>query len=349
LVLLHLLRWLKANREDLEADVLLMKGGELEDAYREVARVTVLPAPRPPSRFENLINKIRRKLEFYRPFSPPDLSPFETTYDAVLGNTIVSLPILAYFRKRGNRTICWIHEMENLIRDYYSSRRFASLCDHMDHLIVPSNVAGEVLRKFGVSASSSLVYDFSPPIRTGMDRLAPPPNLPDDAFVVVGCGTIEPRKGVDIFIEVARRAMRQFENIYFVWIGGSSSDDDPYALEIKKAIAGSEIAGRIIMTGKLSDLRGHFSRMDVFALTSREDPFPLVCLHAAEFGKPVVCFAGAGGIPFVDVDAFSSAIAHYYDDRLALVNAGQAAKRKFEGRFSMEHSCLSIAKILEGK
>ena len=44
--------------------------------------------------------------------------------------------------------------------------------------------------------------------------------------------------------------------------------------------------------------------MDVFALTSREDPFPLVMLEAAAAGVPLVCFAGGGGAPeFVQPDA----------------------------------------------
>ena len=39
-------------------------------------------------------------------------------------------------------------------------------------------------------------------------------------------------------------------------------------------------------------------------LVSREDPFPLVCLEAASLGKPVLCFADAGGMPeFVEDDA----------------------------------------------
>ena len=39
-------------------------------------------------------------------------------------------------------------------------------------------------------------------------------------------------------------------------------------------------------------------------LTSREDPFPLVCLEAAALGISTICFADAGGMPeFVRDDA----------------------------------------------
>ena len=51
---------------------------------------------------------------------------------------------------------------------------------------------------------------------------------------------------------------------------------------------------------------------DVFLLSSREDPFPLVCLEAADCGLPVLCFADAGGMPlFVQEDA--GAVVPYLD------------------------------------
>jgi glycosyltransferase involved in cell wall biosynthesis len=36
---------------------------------------------------------------------------------------------------------------------------------------------------------------------------------------------------------------------------------------------------------------------NIFVLTSREDPFPLVCLEAASLGKPIICFDQSGGMP----------------------------------------------------
>ena len=39
-------------------------------------------------------------------------------------------------------------------------------------------------------------------------------------------------------------------------------------------------------------------------MVSREDPFPLVCLEAAAFQVPIICFRDAGGMPdFVEDDA----------------------------------------------
>jgi glycosyltransferase involved in cell wall biosynthesis len=47
----------------------------------------------------------------------------------------------------------------------------------------------------------------------------------------------------------------------------------------------------------------YMAAADVFVLTSREDPYPLVCLEAAALEKPIVCFEGGGGTPeFVEAD-----------------------------------------------
>ena len=40
-----------------------------------------------------------------------------------------------------------------------------------------------------------------------------------------------------------------------------------------------------------------YSASSVYALTSREDPFPTVALEALSVGVPVVAFEDSGGIP----------------------------------------------------
>jgi glycosyltransferase involved in cell wall biosynthesis len=48
----------------------------------------------------------------------------------------------------------------------------------------------------------------------------------------------------------------------------------------------------------------YLSVFDIFALTSREDPYPLVVLEAALLQKPMVCFEKAGGAQdLIETDA----------------------------------------------
>jgi glycosyltransferase involved in cell wall biosynthesis len=54
---------------------------------------------------------------------------------------------------------------------------------------------------------------------------------------------------------------------------------------------------QVVLAGPQTNPQNYYQLFDVFALTSREDPFPLVALEAAVLGKPVICFRQAGGIP----------------------------------------------------
>lgn len=54
--------------------------------------------------------------------------------------------------------------------------------------------------------------------------------------------------------------------------------------------------GKIHLVPVKTDAKPYFEMADVFFLSSREDPFPLVMLEAASLGIPMVGFRGTGGI-----------------------------------------------------
>ena len=58
------------------------------------------------------------------------------------------------------------------------------------------------------------------------------------------------------------------------------------------------------ITGFIPNIPNNLLPFDIFALTSREDPFPLVCMEAASQACPIICFEQGGGMPeFVRDDA----------------------------------------------
>ena len=64
-----------------------------------------------------------------------------------------------------------------------------------------------------------------------------------------------------------------------------------------KSATREDVAERLHFSGVVKGPSRYFSMFDVFALTSRQDPFALVNLEAASLGKPIMCVAGAGGSP----------------------------------------------------
>ena len=107
--------------------------------------------------------------------------------------------------------------------------------------------------------------------------------------VVAMCGLAQPRKGADIFFDLAVR-LPQFD---FVWIGPwappeTPLNDAPYARFESLKLA------NFFATGLTENPYAHLRTIDVLVLTSREDPNPLVVAEALVLGKKVVAFSDTG-------------------------------------------------------
>ena len=167
-------------------------------------------------------------------------------------------------------------------------------------------------------------------------ELVRPANLPKESIVVLGAGTIQFRKGVDLFIEVAARIVRNdpFGAKYrFVWFGkGYDPEADPlYSVYLKDQILRSNLQGRLFIEPETIAIDAAYEQMDVFMLSSRLDPLPNVAIDSLVHGVPVFCFDQATGM----VDVINNAglgevcISGYLDTAEmahkieSLMNAGQ--------------------------
>lgn len=358
IVLMRFLEWLRARHREAEIDLLLLRGGELELEYRRSADVYTLP-PRSP--IQKLRDRARAKLG--RPFLAPDsMPPFQKEYDTVLGNTVATLEHLALFRTRGFRTLCWQHELGGVVSSFYTRERFLELAALVDGFIACSGAVKHYLEGVGIAAPIHIAYEFSPvgePSENTAD-VRRELGIPANAFVVGGGGTIERRKGPDLFVEAARRAIASRDDVYFIWTGGPTPSSAKEHADIERDIRNHGLAERIKFTGLTSEPENYLAAINVFASTSREDPFPLICLEAAGFGKPIIYFEKAGGmtefvgndagriVPYEDTEAFAEAILEYAERPEAARRAGEAARQKLRGDFSAERSCRTIEKILLG-
>ena len=363
IVLLHLLRWIKKNRPEFDVEMLLLRDGELHASYEELVTVYVAPQTRLPKIVVRGLRFLRRKLGLTRKVKLSDLPPLDVEYGLVFGNTVASLEYLEFFKARGFHTICWLHEMRSVIESFLPKPgRFAELARSVDVFIVASEAVESVVREFGITNRTEIVHEFSeldPVNQEDAASVRRSLGIPPDAFVVGGSGTVSSRKGTDLFIDIASRLTSSLPEIYFVWVGGGGGSGYS-AAEFEHAVAEIDRLGltRVLITGAQKTPGNYFANLDVFALTSREDPFPLVCLEAASLGKPIICFEGAGGMPeFVghdagsvvqlgDTQAFADAILEYYRDRSKLIAAGKAANRKINSEFSLDSSCRRISDLI---
>ena len=157
--------------------------------------------------------------------------------------------------------------------------------------------------------------------------------FPTDALVVGGSGAIEWRKGPDLFVYLATRLPAKIAGrpVMFLWVGGET---DPYfftSTNHEIGLAGME--SRIKITGYTAEPFRYFNLFDVFAMTSRENPFPVVCLEAAALAKPIVCFDSGGIKEFVGEGAGTVV---RYPDVAGMASAVEKLLRDPETRRAME-------------
>jgi glycosyltransferase involved in cell wall biosynthesis len=289
IALLHLVKWLKANR-DVTITVLLRRGGDLAREYKKIAPTSILNG-----------RDIGRAIEECQP-------------DLVYLNTVVSLAVAAAVKRRwACPVICHVHELEMSIARFCGLNAFRDAQRHVDGYIAASEaVRDNLVRNHGVR--DDRVHRVYEPVAVAeLETMAGPEarsEVRDElrvgkaAFIVGGCGTTDWRKAPDVFVQVAALVLPATpeRSVHFVWLGGETSGVEWERLNYD--IDRLQVRSIVHFVGPQKNPARWFASMDVFLLTSREDPFPLVCLEAGALGVPIVCFRDAGGIPeFVESDA----------------------------------------------
>lgn len=351
ILLLHLVQWLKSH-SDWEMEVLINGNGPLVPAFQEVARTTVL-------RGSHSLTKVLSSPSGNAIRAVLDRCLISTllhgrSFDLIYANTAATSPQLAALRRRG-RVLWHIHEMGYALRLILDRIPVSPLLDTVTRFVAVSHSVEQVLtEELSVHPDRiDMVHGFVPmpdlaQLRATRQRTRRELGWPEDAFVVGGCGAPGWRKGTDLFVQVANRLLRgpAGERMRFLWVGGAPRDREflEYAHDVAKLGLGNRC--RIIPT--TPDVTAYYCAMDAFALTSREDPFPLVALEAAAHGIPTICFASAGGapeftsggagiaVPYLDTEQFALALSALHATPLRRESMGQHAQMKVRERHSIE-------------
>jgi glycosyltransferase involved in cell wall biosynthesis len=163
--------------------------------------------------------------------------------------------------------------------------------------------------------------------------------LSADVRIVLGCGVRQPRKGLDLFIQLAARVRSQTDvPVRFLWVGG-----DALATEFKQFvqhdIALLDLDADVQFIDETVDPERYFQAADVYALTSRDDPFPCVVHEAMACALPVVAFDRAGGagealaegcgiiVPYLDLDAMAQQVCAVMSRPADFAAMGKRAER----------------------
>jgi glycosyltransferase involved in cell wall biosynthesis len=301
IVLLHLLRWLKANT-DYDIHILLLANGPMVNEFSEVS-TTYLWEKDWKISFSSKVRGRIFKQKMYTINQNKILDAIgKIKFDLIYLNTVVSTHIIPELVSLTSCPIvCHIHENEYSINYFYPNALRDSLKKHITHYITVSESTKRSLINIASIPPDdiSLCYEFVPTDQLSkitVDKTQMKSTLGlSDEFIVGGSGVSMWRKGIDLFIQLAfeLESMEPDHGIKFLWVGPidhsfkCSFDYEKVRLGIDKDV---------ILTGQVSDPGNYFQIFDVFTLTSREDPFPLVCLEAASLSKPILCFENSGGM-----------------------------------------------------
>ena len=131
-------------------------------------------------------------------------------------------------------------------------------------------------------------------------RLMRPGGADDQAIVVLGAGSVHIRKGVDLFIQCAARAILEAPEVdyRFVWMGGGYEPlwDAAYSVYLADQIRRAGLEGHIVFIDESVAIETAYEEADMFLLSSRLDPLPNVAIESMAFGLPVLCFDKTTGI-----------------------------------------------------
>lgn len=172
---------------------------------------------------------------------------------------------------------------------------------------------------------------------------------PDDLAVGM-VGRLEPVKNPEMFLRAAASVLRRFEGtplgdrIHFLVIG-----DGTLRRRLETAVSRLGCGSRIRFLGTRHDRERFLSGLDVVALSSLNEGYPVALVEAMASGKPVVGTAVGGvnelvrpGVNGVLVDsgddaAFASALALLVSDDAARRRMGEAGMEFVRGQHDLVH------------
>jgi glycosyltransferase involved in cell wall biosynthesis len=302
LVLLH---WIKAEAaRGNKPYLLLARGGVLLKTYQKYAQVWVWE--KGPSQLAKWVKKIPLLKREERINREPGIAEIKRLiarlqrekFDLILGNTVASLGLMQQLRLLNASFEAYIHELDFSLKMYASKEDMAFLRNDCRRVYAVSAQVQQVLQETYSVPQGNLA--ILPPIvelpKQQQDRgqeQRKSLGIPANAPVVFGCGLAEWRKGTDIFVRVAKQLIAKHADLHMVWVGVGN---EPFSADLKAEKVKWDTENRLHLVPTQADPKPYFDMADLFFLSSREDPFPLVMLEAGYAATPIIGFKGAGGV-----------------------------------------------------
>ena len=348
---LHLAKTLSSSF-GFEVDIVLLGEGVLKTEFSKIATVHDLSGKDPRGNEATSLAKA---------FAA-------SGHQAAIVNTTVSGLFLESLSLARIRCIALVHELKGVITENNLYEHVSKISTHAAAIVFPAEQVANSFREI-----SGLLNDKKVIIRhqglykrntfCGQNDIARKMlrdalGLSADTKVVLGVGYADHRKGIDIFVEIGIAIAKQHRNIFFVWVGHWDTRMQPL---VEQRLIESQMQQRILFVGRKENTDMYYAGADVYALTSREDPFPSVVMESLEVSVPVVGFNGAGGFDVLiskgcgilvekeNVTEFSKAILEIVCNQEKACELGLNGFRLIEELFSFRHYIFDLLDLAQMK
>lgn len=350
---INLLNMARALRRQLAVDVVvfLRQGGELLAEFSKIGPTYVLDECADAEAF------LRERLRFFR----------KQGVEKAFCNGATTGELIPLLKAEGLRVASLIHELPGMIKEHHLEVGCWHAAAQADGLVFASRVVADsfaerywpdpckvCINPQGIAFNRHLAQ--REPLRAELRRSL---DLPDSTLLVLGCGHADIRKGADLFVRTAADVARAFPSraVAFVWIGDVHLWLEPH---LRADIERLGLKDLVHFTGKVDDPARFFMAGDVFALTSREDPFPSVVMEAFDAGLPVVAFDGGGGyvdivgdatgalVPPLDTGAMAAAVVGLLQDDARRQAVGRHVHALCRSRFDYPQYLRRLLALLDG-
>ncbi len=313
-----------------QVDMIVLGEGNLLPRFQEhatVHRIDLATASR--SQIDAALGELRQK----------------GTRSAIV-NTTVSGQLLPHLKRHDFGVVSLVHELPGILASYKLQTEAKAIAKHADKIVFAAPQVKMGFEAFiGLPLRQAIIrpqglYQHSW-LRAGADinavrqQVRQKLGMPLGAKIILCVGYADHRKGFDLFVQICTRLMQHGADVYALWVGHtdqgfvetSMMHADEYGLRT-----------RFLFTGLVDEPQPYYVAADVYALTSREDPFPSVVMEAFDALIPVVAFKDCGGFeellkrdcgalaPKEDVSTFANliqALLDYPDQALRMAQRGR--------------------------
>lgn len=219
-------------------------------------------------------------------------------FDVVISNTITNGD-LHFLLKDHGCVVTYVHELSGVIASCTTPQDLDFVKQHTKRFLYPSlAVRDNLLKNERIKQANLERLDYYIPDKkreaiSMRDEVRRELGCSQEDIMICGMGTSDMRKGTDLFWRACELMCKNYPNAKFVWVGSRSGQ--PMHETIQKEAIEAGLSSNFSLVAPTDFPSKYLGAADIFFLSSREDPYPLVMIEAAMMGLPIVYFSGSGG------------------------------------------------------